>query len=275
VDNLERNIRAIIARSYVRIVGMNRELSWIFFTILLPLLSVAAFIYVYKATAGPEIINSLMSRVIIGGTMLAFWMNILWGMGNNFYFEKEVGNLDLFFMAPISRTSILLGMALGGVFSTTIRAIATILLGAVIFGVTFVLESPISLVLVFLLTLTALYGLGMLFASLFLMYGRGAWHTTSLFQEPIFILSGFYFPIRFLGFYIALIASVIPMSLGIDAMNQLLGGNYAQEWSLLPLKVEIAALAVLTVVFYFLAVRALDFMENMGKKEGRLTLRYM
>jgi ABC-2 type transport system permease protein len=160
-------------------------------------------------------------------------------------------------------------------FSTTIRAIATILLGAVIFGVTFVLESPISLMLVFLLTLTALYGLGMLFASLFLMYGRGAWHTANLFQEPIFILSGFYFPIRFLGFYVALIASIIPMSLGIDAMNQLLGGSFAQRWSLLPVKVEIAALAGLTVVFFYLAVRALDFMENMGKKEGRLTLKFM
>jgi ABC-2 type transport system permease protein len=275
MNNLRRNLKAVYARAYVRIVGMNREPSWVVFTIFLPLLSVAAFVYVYKATAPPEIINSLLARVIIGGAMLAFWMNVLWGMGNNFYYEKELGNLDLYLMAPISKTSILLGMALGGMFSTTIRAIATILLGAVLFNVSFTLESPLSLGLVFLMTLTSLYGLGMLFASLFLMYGRGAWHTANLMQEPIFILSGFYFPIKFLGFFIALLASFIPLTLGIDAMNQLLGGSFAKKWSLLPVNLEILILTGLTAVFFALAVKALNFMETMSKKEGRLTLRYM
>tara|TARA_B100001964_G_C14099279_1_gene538545 strand:- start:125 stop:952 length:828 start_codon:yes stop_codon:yes gene_type:complete len=275
MNNFERNLRAIYARAYVRIAGTNRELSWIFFTVFLPLLGISAYIYVYKATADPEILNSLLTRVIIGGATLAFWMNVLWGMGNTFYWEKEQGNLDLFFMAPISRTSILLGMALGGMFSTSVRALATIFLGALIFKISFTLESPLLLIATFLLTMIALYGLGMLFASLFLMYGRGSWHVTNLLQEPIFLLSGFYFPIKFLGFHIAFIASIIPLSLGLDSMNQLIGGNFAQEWALMPLKIELLALGILSVLFFYLAIKSLDYMENLAKKEGRLTLKYL
>lgn len=273
--SLERDLRTIIARSYVRIVGVNREISWVFFDTFLPLLGVAAFVYVYKATVpDPQVANSLLVRVILGGSMVAFWMNVLWGMGSTLYFEKEFGNLELFLIAPASRMAILLGMALGGMFNTTFRALATLFLGGVIFGVSFSLTSPSSLLLVFFLTLIALYGMGMLFASLFLMYGREAWHTSNLLQEPIFLLSGFYFPVRFLGYYVGLLAGFIPLTLGLDALNQLVGGAPAQQWKLLPVETEIALLAALSVLFFFLARHALAYMEEQGRRRGTLILKY-
>ena len=52
------------------------------------------------------------------------------------------------------------------------------------------------LVAVFLLTLVALYGLGMMFASLFLLWGREAWHMVNLLQEPVYLLTGTNFPVK-------------------------------------------------------------------------------
>ena len=49
--------------------------------------------------------------------------------------------------------------------------------------------------LVFFLTLAALYGLGMVMASLFLMWGREAWHLTQLITEPVYFVSGLNFPV--------------------------------------------------------------------------------
>ncbi len=273
--SLERNMRCVYARAYVRILGANRELSWVFFDTFLPLLGVAAFVYVYKATTqDAEVLETLLTRVILGGSMAAFWMNVLWGMGANFYYEKENGNLELFLMAPTSRMALLLGMAIGGLFNTTFRAVSTVLLGSVIFGVSFALTSPLQLLAVFFLTLLALYGLGMLFASLFLMYGREAWHISNLLQEPIFLLSGFYFPVRFLGFYVVTIASFIPLTLGLDAMNQILGGRYALEWGLLPVGTEIGILAILSILFVLMAKYALAYMEERGRREGSLVLKF-
>ncbi|HLF06702.1 MAG TPA: ABC transporter permease [Thermoplasmata archaeon] len=268
--------KAALGRSYVRIIGVNREPSWMVFDVALPLLNVAAFVFIYIATVtDPVIERSLVVRVILGGAMVAFWSNMLWSMGANFYFEKEHGNLELYMLAPISRMSILLGMAIGSIFTVTVRSVSTILLGAVVFGVTLNTTRPLELILVFALTMVALYGLGMLFASVFLMWGREAWHTTNLFQEPVFFLSGFYFPVRALGPAVALPAAIVPMTLGIDAMNQLLGGPSASQFGLLPVGVEIAILAVLSVAYVLLARTSLEFMERRGKRMGTLTLQQM
>jgi hypothetical protein len=55
-------------------------------------------------------------------------------------------------------------------------------------------------------------------------------------------------------------------------MRQLLFG--ASSNGFLPVDVEITILAVLAVVFFLLARYLLEFMETMGKREGRLTLRW-
>lgn len=270
-----RNFRSATARAYVRVVGVNREWTLLFFEIFLPLLSVAAFAYIYISVAPPELHRALALRVIIGGAMTAFWINMLWGMASQFYWEKESGNLELFLIAPISRMSILAGMAVGGMFNTTVRAVTTIILGAIVFGVAFTVSSPIMLVGVFALTIIALYGMGMMFASLFMLYGREAWHSANLMQEPIFLVSGYYYPVRFLPFYAWAAASVIPMTLGLDAMNQLFGGSGAAEWGLFPVHIELLLLAALSALFIFLAKAALDYMERVAKKEGRLILRQL
>lgn len=270
---IRRNLRAMWGRAYVRIVGVNRDLSWVVFDVFFPLFSIAAYVLVYYAVVPDLAIRQTMVlRVILGGAMIAFWTNVLWGMGANFYFEKEHGNLQLYMMAPISRMAILFGMAFGGMFNTTVRAISTILLGALIFGISFAIAAPIELLLVFVLTLTALYGMGMLFASMFLMWGRQAWHTANLFQEPVFFLSGFYFPVKALGYTVATGAGIIPITLGLDAMNQLFGTSTGIQFALFPVNSEILALAFLAVLYFFLAHYALRFMENMAKREGRLTL---
>jgi len=126
-----------------------------------------------------------------------------------------------------------------------------------------------ALVAVFLLTLAALYGLGMMSASLFLLWGREAWHLANLAQEPIYLLSGFYFPVKNLGFWVAVGASIIPLTLGLDAMRQLLFPSGA-ALGFLTVPVEVAVLAVLCVLFLVAARWLLGYMERMAIREGRL-----
>jgi ABC-2 type transport system permease protein len=120
--------------------------------------------------------------------------------------------------------------------------------------------------------MAALYGMGMTFASVFLTAGREAWHINSLLQEPIYLASGLYFPVRALGFWIGTLASVVPLTLGLDAMRQLLFSGSA-KLGLFTVPVEIAILCVLTVAFLLLAYAALSRLEERGRREGRLTER--
>jgi len=268
--DLKTNLRAIIARAYVRVVGANREPSWWLTETLLPILSTAAYVYVYKALKAPE---EYTGFVILGGTMSAYWIHVLWSMAAQFYWEKEVGNLDLYMIAPISRMSILLGMASGGMVLATTRAVFIFLVGSLIFKVDFAIISFPKLFAVFVLTLVSLYGLGMVFSSLFMLYGREAWHGVTLLQEPVHLLSGFFFPVRNLGFTIGLIASFIPLTLGLDAMRQLAFEAGAKS-GFIGVNLEIGVLIVLCVFFLVVSKYALELMEKLGKKEGRLTLRW-
>lgn len=262
--------RTVIGRAYPRVVGMQRERSWLLFDTLLPMLQVSAYVFVYRAIQAPP---EFTGFVVLGGAMTAYWLNVLWSMATQFYWEKESGNLELYIVAPTSLMAILLGMAIGGIVATTVRAAAVIAVGLLIFQIEIAVVSVPQLLGVFLLTLIALYGLGMLFSSLFLLYGRQALHLSELFQEPVYLLSGFYFPVRALGFIVALGASVIPITLGLDAMRQLLFPTMMDQFRFLDVRIELGVLAVLSIIFLWLARRALNYMENLSRKEARLTIR--
>jgi ABC-2 type transport system permease protein len=260
-------LKTIIARAYPRVIGQQREKSWIFFEIFLPILAVSAYVFVYRAIQAPE---EYIGFVVVGGAMTAFWMNVLWNMSSQLYWEKEQGNLALYIMAPNSMMAVLLGMALGGLFATTLRALVIIGLGSLFFQVQYQVSSFLQLFAVFFLAMVALYGMGMMAASLFLLLSREAWHIASLAQEPIYLVAGFYFPIRSLNFWVAAAASIIPLTLGLDAMRQLVFPS-GPAIGFLTVPVEIAILFVLSVVFLVGARLLLAYMERLAIREGRLT----
>ncbi len=262
--------RTVIGRAYPRVIGAQREKSWVFFEILLPLLQVTAYVYIYRAIQAPP---EFVGFVVLGGAMSAYWLNVLWSMASQLYWEKETGNLELYIVAPTSRVAILLGMALGGMFATTLRAIAVVTIGTLLFHVSMSVANVPVLIGVFVTTLVALYGMGMLLSSLFLLYGREAWHLSNLLQEPVSLVSGFYFPVRALGQVVAAAASILPITLGLDAMRQLLFPAMLGNLRFLSPTVELGILVGLAVLFLFLARRALAFFEKLARRDGRLSVR--
>ncbi|MCI4371064.1 MAG: ABC transporter permease [Thermoplasmata archaeon] len=312
------NLRAVVGRAYPRVVGANREPSWIFFEALLPLLGIAAYVFIYQAfgqralaaisTASPTApwgmcgniactdatqqaaflaaslsnTNALVASVVLGGTMVAFWLNVLWSMASQLYWEKEIGNLQLYMMAPMNRMALLGGMAVGGMVMTSMRAVSTLIAGVVVFGVIFQVANVFLLLAVFFATLVALYGLGMMFASLYLLWGREAWNLSALMEEPIFFSSGFYFPLGGLfripgwGPAVAIAGSFIPASLGLDALRQLTLGTTAfggKLW-IFDVTTELEILVVMAVLFLILARYCLAYLETLAKREGKLTSRH-
>ncbi len=263
------NLRAVWARAYVRVVGSSREWTWIVGDAVLPNLGMCAYVLLYRTLGAPREFEAL---AVFGGILSTYWLNVLWGMASQFYWEKQQGQLQLYFAAPCSRMAILTGMALGGVFMTTGRSLFGIFLGFVVLGVRVPPFDFGLLLVVFTLTMTSLYALGMTLASLFLLFGREAWHLSNAIQEPVFFLSGLYFPLRALGAFGSLAAALVPLGLGVDALRQVLMGAAAH--GLLPLPVETLILVGFTVVFLVLARAALAYLEGLSKREGRLTQRW-
>jgi ABC-2 type transport system permease protein len=173
-------------------------------------------------------------------------------------------------MAPTSLAAILLGMALGGAYVSLTRAVTILLVASILFGVGYSAAGLLPALGVFVLTISALYCLGMLLASLFLFYQREAWQLADAMQEPIYFLSGFYFPIRSLGAIAGGVGSLIPLTLGLDAIRQLVLPGTPQfiplRWEILAVVVQIAGYAILSQI-------SLRYLEHRAREDARLILR--
>ena len=267
---MANNLRSVVGRAYPRVRGLTREPSWLLFQMLLPFLTTSSFVFVYRALDAPA---AYIGFVVIGGAMTAFWLNVVWMMAAQLYWEKDQGNLELYFAAPMNVMSVLFGMAVGGLVMSSTRAVAILFIATVVYGVSFSISQWALLIAVFILTLAALYGFGMMLASLFVMWGREAFHLTQLMTEPVYFVSGLNFPVGRLGFIGALAIALIPLAVGLDAMRQLAFVSTGPTGTPAPW-IESLILVVMTVFFIGLARWLLHSMEERARREGRLTVRW-
>ncbi|HET9614844.1 MAG TPA: ABC transporter permease [Candidatus Limnocylindrales bacterium] len=265
------NLRTVLGRAFPRINGLFREKSWVFFEILLPFLATSAFVFVYRALNAPA---QYIGFVVLGGAMTAFWINVIWMMAQQLWWEKSQGNLELYFAAPMHIMAVLFGMAFGGFVMSSTRAIAVLVIATTLYGVTFDVNQWLLLIGVFALTLAALYGLGMMLASLFLMWGREAWHLTQLLIEPVYFVSGLNFPVGRLGVLGSLAISLLPLAVGLDAMRQLAFANAPYPGGTPSPAIEAGILVVMVVAFIGLSHWTLSVLERRARQEGRLSVRW-
>jgi ABC-2 type transport system permease protein len=270
-QTIATELRAVRGRAYPRVRAALREKSWVLFEIMLPFLSTSAFVFVYRALQAPP---EYVGFVVLGGAMAAFWLNVIWMMAAQLYWEKDQGNLELYFAAPMDLMSVLFGMAIGGLFMSSTRAIVVLAIATVLYGVTFSVDQWLLLGAVFVLTLGALYGLGMILASLFLAWGREAWHLTQALMEPVYFVSGLNFPVARLGLLGAVAVAVVPLAVGLDAMRQLAFSGSAAPAGVVAAPVEALILVAMTVVFIWLARWSLRSLEQRARRDGRLTVRW-
>jgi ABC-2 type transport system permease protein len=158
----------------------------------------------------------------------------------------------------------------GGAYISLTRATFVLLTASLLFGIGYSLAGLLPALGVFVITISALYCLGMLLASLFLFYQREAWQLADAMQEPIYFLSGFYFPVRSLGAIVGGAGSLIPLTLGLDAIRQLVLPGTPQ---FIPLGWEIVAIVIQIGLYATLSQLSLRYLERRAREDARLILR--
>ena len=211
---------------------------------------------------------------ILGGVMISFWGNVLWSMASQFNWDKQVGLFEIYISSPAPITAILVGMSLGGILGTAPSAAMVALLGWVIFAPPIHPFWP-AVALIFSLTLASLYAMGMALSSLYLAYGREADSVNEALHEPVSLISGVYFPsvgaISPFPFAIQAAASLVPLTIGMDALRQSLG--FPIKVPFIPLYIEALILALMALILLLASSRALRFLENKGRKTGSIAVR--
>lgn len=268
MNKLYRILRPVYARAYIRIFGGFRERSWIFWEVILPTIFMSSIIFAYQNLGAPKI---FIGFVVIGTVIMNFWYNVLWGMGSVLYWEKETGNLEIYLLSGAPIPSLLLGMALGGMFNTTIRSISMILIGTVIFKAEFNLISLPYTIVIFILTLTSLYSLGIALSSLHLIYGRKGVRMNEVLGEPISFLSGQYYPLNIFPSILQSIASLLPITIGLDGIRRSLILGLGIDG----LYIHILILILMSMTLFPLGIYIMNKIVEKGKRDGRLILRWI
>ena len=156
----------------------------------------------------------IIAMVLLFSSMFA-GISVIW--------DKQFGFLKEIMVAPVSRTSIVLGRILAGMSTGVIQGITILILSILIgFQISTVYGALLSLVFIVLIS-SAFVAVGLSFASR-MDDMQGFQLIMNLFIMPVFLLSGALFPLDNLPAWLAALSYINPLTYGVDGLRGLLIG---------------------------------------------------
>jgi len=175
-------------------------------------------------------------------------MSLMTGLPHAISYEKDMGTLDGMLVAPTSRWSIIFGKVLAQTTRGLIQGIIILIMAILLFGV--VIQGSILLVFfLILLTVFSFVGLGILITS-FSEREETATMVMMTLMFPMMFLSGVFFPIQQMPWYMQNLANFLPLTYAANAMRKVmvLGADVGAISS------EILILAAFGIVLLVIAV---------------------
>ena len=143
--------------------------------------------------------------------------------GISVVWDREFGFLKEILVAPLARTGIVLGKAVGGTGVALGQAL-TLLVLAPFLGVNLSVGLVLALIPVVVLLSLGLSGLGILIAS-FMQSQQGFQLLIQILIFPLIFLAGVFFPVNNVPLWMEVISKVNPLTYGVDAIRQVFLGS--------------------------------------------------
>ncbi len=147
-------------------------------------------------------------------------MSVMTGLPGAISQEKEVGTMDGMMVAPINRLSIILGKTLAQTARGLLQGVIILGLAIGLFGVT--VQGNIFLVFgLLVLGVFSFVGLGIVMTS-FAKDQQTATMLMTTLLFPMMFLSGVFFPIQQMPWYMQDVARVLPLTYATDALRKVM-----------------------------------------------------
>lgn len=192
------------ARDYVRVILIAFEMTLkqaatdafiIFGVIVQPLMIAIMALYVLGAE-GQEI----AIFIVVGSGLTGLWDGVLFQSGNSITAERWTGTLEVLVGMPTPLAVVTFGKNLAYVTQSLLSMVVSYFLASIIFGYPLNVQSPIPFAASLVLTVLSFVSLGLLLSTLFVLNPDVQRWQNGL-EFPVFILSGFLFPIALLPFW--------------------------------------------------------------------------
>jgi ABC-2 type transport system permease protein len=143
--------------------------------------------------------------------------------GISVVWDREFGFLKEILVAPIGRTGIVLGKAIGATGQAMLQALVMLMLAPIV-GVRLDLALILKLVPMVAILSLGLSGLGILIAS-FMRSQQGFQVLMQVLIFPLIFLAGVFFPVNDIPPWMEVISKVNPLTYGVDAIRQIFLGT--------------------------------------------------
>ena len=248
--------------------------TWLIATIIWPIPLLAMNIYQYLGVASSRSVSTTLSQnygltlsgmIIVGTVVYLLYNRLLWSTGNSLQQERWMGTIDVLFLTPASRLTMLLANGLSSLVEGAWWIVAIFLLNWFIFGIQLTVTSWPAVAITLVSTMIALVAVGVFFASFFIL-SRAADQMASSLQAPIRFFSGVAFPVAALPQALQFVSLVIPVTFAISALRATLlsGGGIVDILN------QLLPLYLFTAVFLFVGYFLLRIVEKRAKKDGSL-----
>jgi ABC-2 type transport system permease protein len=155
-----------------------------------------------------------------GIVAMTVMMSVMTGLPAAISHEREIGTLDGMMVAPINRLSIILGKTLAQTARGLLQGAVILTLATVLFGVT--IHGSILLVIgLLLLGVFSFVGLGVVLTS-FAKDQETAMMMMMTLMFPMMFLSGVFFPIQQMPWYMQDISKVLPLTYASQALRKVM-----------------------------------------------------
>jgi ABC-2 type transport system permease protein len=164
--------------------------------------------------------SSYFDFVAPGIMAMTVMMSVMTGLPVAISQEKEIGTMDGMMVAPINRLSIILGKTLGQTVRGLLQGVIILVLAVGLFGVTI----HGNILLVFALLLLGVFsfvGLGIVITS-FTKDQETAQMLMMTIMFPMMFLSGVFFPIQTMPWYMQDISKFLPLTYASDSLRKVM-----------------------------------------------------
>jgi ABC-2 type transport system permease protein len=164
--------------------------------------------------------TSYFDFIAPGIMAMTVMMSVMTGLPAAISQEKEIGTLDGMMVAPINRLSIILGKTLAQTARGLLQGVLILVLASVLFGVS--IQGSILLVFgLLLLGVFSFVGLGVVLTS-FAKDQETAMMVMMTLMFPMMFLSGVFFPVQQMPWYMQSISKLLPLTYAADALRKVM-----------------------------------------------------
>jgi len=224
---MEEVYRATWVVAYRELLRFVSERSRLFSSFAMPLLFLVIFgagfnRIIGTMTPGVDFIQFMYPGII---AMTVLMNSVMSGL--SVVWDREFGFLKEILVAPLGRSGIVLGKALGSAAVAIMQGIIMLILAPVL-GISVTPMLVIKLIPTLFVISVSLSGLGILIASR-MRSQQGFQIIVQIIIMPLIFLSGVFFPVNNVPAWLEVISKINPLTYGVDAIRQLfLGGVMGQ-----------------------------------------------